>query len=296
MGLKNYLAPLGTDVTAEYIPVTERKYQQASLGYYLDYLQAANSSNEQRIVWPGRVSPPYNGGSTLIASKEFGNNGSPFTVARVERANGQWVYSAGAGRAGWKTEYQGTVVLGLLSRFESNFLSPSTTVNGLRIIQSEDYSALRPFLTRCDSAVLTQDQAKDLDSFIFNDAPNGLFVLDSADEQYEMEIGAGILLASNYAISPAPKIAMQYCYANENGVWRLPDSQREMKQTMSLKFQKDGLYYYYADLAGTIEPYNDPSERLRTMYIGFPYVYFYFPGSTPSDFAATIKSLFLHLF
>jgi hypothetical protein len=294
MGLKNYLAPLGTDVTAEYIPVTERKYQQASLGYYLDYLQAANSSNEQRIVWPGRVMPPYYGGSTLIASKEFGTGGSPFTVAKVERINNQWSYSAGAGRPTWGTEYQNYVILGLVSRYSSNFLSPSTVVNGLRIIQSEDYSVIPPLLTRYDSAMLTQTEAADLGS-VFNDCPNGVWLFWNSEEQYSLEAGAGILLATNHPTTP--KMTLRYCYCNEQNVWRNWSSDSSEEKSMRLMFQKDGLYYYYADIAVTMVPYADPSQSLRTIYIGLPYVYFPIPGASDiNDFTATIKSLFLHLF
>jgi hypothetical protein len=295
MGLKNYLAPLGTDVTAEYIPVTERKHRQASLGYYLDYLQAANSSNEQRIVWPGRVTQPYYGGSTLLASNEFGNNGSPFTVAKVERVNNQWSYSAGAGRPNWKTEYQNYVLLGLVSRYSSSFLSPSTVVNGLRIIQSEDYSVIPPLLTRYNSAMLTQTEALDLDRSAFEDCPNGLWLFWNSEEQYMLEAGAGILLATNHPTTP--RMVLRYCYESEDLVWRRwwPDSAYET--SMKLMFQKDGLYYYYADIAATMVPYADPSQSLRTIYIGLPYVYFPIPGASDiNDFTATIKSLFLHLF
>ena len=294
MGLKNYLAPLGTDVTAEYIPVTERKYQQASLGYYLDYLQAANSSNEQRIVWPGRVTQPYYGGSTLLASNEFGTGGSPFTVAKVERINNQWSYSAGAGRPTWGTEYQNYVILGLVSRYSSNFLSPSTVVNGLRIIQSEDYSVIPPLLTRYDSAMLTQTEAADLGS-VFNDCPNGVWLFWNSEEQYSLEAGAGILLATNHPTTP--KMVLRYCYCNENSVWRGWAPESNYETSMKLMFQKDGLYYYYADIAATMVPYADPSQSLRTVYIGLPYVYFPIPGASDiNDFTATIKSLFLHLF
>lgn len=278
--LKNYLAPLGTDITKEYLPCS----LSPSFGdYHLDYMVAENANGKKYVAWPGRVSRPVSGvGTTLFATNDIGMS--------VERRNGSFVYRGGTGATPWGTNHAGQLILGLKDKYSTNTLSPGDTVPYMKIVQSETYSQLHPLLTRCLCQFVTQQEQETLlDRATFLGCTNGLYIAYSMSSDIgPIEVGGGVLLSATAALS-YPKMFMKYAY-RQNGIWKVPAYPTEA--TFTKYFEQDGSHYYYASSGITIANSGD----IDIIVVGFPYTTFEYTDAVNRDgFEASINSAYLHI-
>lgn len=272
--LYNFYAPVGTDVTKEYLPCS---LSQNDGDYHLDYMVAENSNGKMFVAWPGRVSRPVSGiGTTLFATSA--------SDMSVVRSNGQFTYAGGTGDTRWGTNYSNKLILGLKDKYSTNTLIPGDTVPYMKIVQSETYSQLYPFLTRCDCQFVTQQQ---LDAYFsdpdFQDCCNSMYIDTNLTT---LEVGAGMLLSANAALTN-PKMVMKYAIWQGNS-WTLSYPN---EATLTKYFEQNGVHYYYASLGLDID-----QGSFGRLVIGFPYAYFEKTNAVNTNgFRASLNSVYLHI-
>lgn len=272
--LKNYLAPLGTDINKEYLPCS---LSPNDGDYHLDYMVAENGSGKKFVAWPGRATTPASGvGTTLFATND--------SSMSVERSNGSFVYTGGTGATPWGTNYSNQLILGLKDKYSTNTLSPGDTVQKMKIVQSETYSQLYPLLARCSCQFATQQELADaLGGVIFTGCTNGMYINTSMST---IEAGCGMLLSASSALTN-PKMVMKYAY-RQGGSWQLSSP---IEATLAKYFEQSGVHYYYASIGASIAP-----GTVDIMVLGFPYAYFEKTNAVNTDgFKASINSAYLHI-
>ena len=271
--LKNYLAPVGKDITKEYLPCS----LSPSFGdYHLDYMVAENASGKKFVAWPGRVSRPVTGiGTTLFATSDSGMS--------VERRNGSFTYTGGTGSTTWGTHYANQLILGLKDKYSTN-VDPGDTVPYMKIVQSETYSLIQPLLTRCDCEFVTQQQLYALFSDPdFQDCCNCMYINTNLTT---LEVGAGMLLSANSALA-YPKMVVKYAIWQGNS-WTLSYPN---EATLTKYFEQNGSHYYYASLGLDID-----QGSFGMLVIGFPYAYFEKTNDVNTNgFRASLNSVYLHI-
>lgn len=272
--LYNYFAPVGNDITKEYLPCS----LSPSFGnYHLDYMVAENADSKKFVAWPGRVSrPTYGVGTTLFATSDSGMS--------VIRSNGTFVYLGGTGATPWGTHYANQLIIGLKDKYSTGTLSPGDTVSKMKIVQSETYSRFQPLLTRCSCQFATQQELIDvLGGAIFTGCSNGMYI---NTYMTTLEVGAGMLLSATDALT-APKMVMEYAIHQGNN-WTISDP---TQVALTKYFEQGGKHYYYASVGINIYP-----GTVDRMVIGFPYAYFEKTNAVNTDgFTATINSAYLHI-
>lgn len=278
--LKNFYAPIGTDVTREYLPCS---LSPNDGDYHLDYMVAENGSGKMFVAWPGRVARPTSGvGTTLFATSASGMS--------VVRSNGSFTYTGGTGATPWGTNHAGQLILGLKDKYSTNTLLPGDTVPYMKIVQSETYSQLYPLLTRCECQFVTQQEQETLlDRVTFLGCTNGLYIAYSTSSDIgPIEVGGGVLLSANAALS-YPKMYMKYAY-RQNGIWKVPAYPDEA--TFTKYFEQNGTHYYYASAGFTIANSGD----IDIIVVGFPYTTFEYTNAVNTDgFRASLNSVYLHI-
>lgn len=272
--LKNYFAPIGNDITKEYLPCS---LSPNDVDYHLDYMVAENSDSKKYVAWPGRGARPASGiGTTLFAT-----NASDMSVVR---SNGQFSYAGGTGATPWDTTYANQLILGLKDKYSTDTLSPGDTVQKMKIVQSETYSRLYPLLTRCECQFVTQQELVDvLGGALFTGCTNSLYISTNLST---IEAGYGLLLSASSALT-TPKMVMEYAY-RENGSWILASP---TITTLTKYFEQNGVHYYYASDGLNINP-----GTVDRMVVGFPYAYFEKTNAVNTDgFRASLNSVYLHI-
>lgn len=272
--LTNYFAPVGTDITKEYLPCS---LSPLFGDYHLDYMVAENGSGKMFVAWPGRVVTPASGvGTTLFATNDSGMS--------VVRSNGQFSYAGGTGATPWGTTYANQLILGLKDKYSTNTLLPGDTVQKMKIVQSETYSRLYPLLMRCDCQFATQQELVDVPGGpLFTGCCNSLYISTNLTT---LEVGYGLLLSASSALT-TPKMAMKYAY-RENGNWTLA---YPTITTLTKYFEQNGVHYYYASGGLSINP-----GTADIMVVGFPYAYFEKTTAVNTDgFRASLNSVYLHI-
>ena len=273
--LYNFYAPIGNDVTKEYLPCS----LSSSFGdYHLDYMVAENASGEKYVAWPGRVSRPVSGvGTTLFATNDSGMS--------VVRSNGQFIYAGGTGDTRWGTNYSNQLILGLKDKYSTNTLLPGDTVPDMKIVQSETYSQLPPLLTRCDCQFATQQELYDYfhEQTTFGDCANGMYINTNMTT---LQVGAGMLLSANAALT-TPKMVVKYAIYQGNS-WTLSNPN---EATLTKYFEQNGTHYYYASLGLDID-----QGSFGKLVVGFPYAYFEKTNAVNTNgFKALLNSVYLHI-
>lgn len=277
--LHNFYAPIGNDVTKEYLPCS----LSPSFGdYHLDYMVAENGSGKKYVAWPGRVTRPVSGiGTTLFATSASGMS--------VVRSNGSFTYTGGTGATPWGTNYSNKLILGLKDKYSTGGLIPGDTVPYMKIVQSETYSQLYPFLMRCDCQFATQQE---LDAYFsdpdFQDCCNSMYINTNMTT---LEVGAGMLLSTNAPLlttpTNLPKMVVKYAIWQGDS-WTLSNPN---EATLTKYFEQNGVHYYYASLGLDID-----QGSFDRLVIGFPYAYFEKTNAVNTNgFRASLNSVYLHI-
>lgn len=271
--LYNYFAPVGNDITKEYLPCILSPTDE---DYHLAYMVAENTSGKKFVAWPGRVARPASGvGTTLFATSDGGMS--------VERINGSFVYSGGTGNTPWGTNYASQLILGLKDKYSIGTLYPDDTVPYMKIVQSETYSQWPPLLTRWDCQFATQQELQVIANTIFNGCTNGMYI---STDMIMIEAGCGVLLSANAALTN-PKMVMKYAY-RQNGSWQ---ASYPNEAALTKYFEQNGIHYYYASVGASINP-----GSVDRMVLGFPYVYFEKTNAVNTNgFKASLNSIYLHI-
>ena len=278
--LYNFYAPLGTDVTKEYLPCS----LSPSFGdYHLDYVVAENASGKKFVAWPGRVSRPVSGvGTTLFATSASGMS--------VVRSSGQFIYEGGTGDTRWGTSYSNKLIIGLKDKYSTNTLSPGDTVPNMKIVQSETYSQLPSLLMRCDCQLSTQQELYDdfHEPTTFGDCANGMYINTNMTT---LQVGAGMLLSTNAPLQTTPtnlpKMVVKYAIWQGNN-WSLSNPN---EATLTKYFEQNGTHYYYASLGFDID-----QGSFGKLVVGFPYAYFEKTNDVNTNgFRASLNSVYLHI-
>lgn len=272
--LKNYFAPIGSDITKEYLPCS---LSPNDGDYHLDYMVAENSNGKKFVAWPGRAATPASGvGTTLFATSASGMS--------VVRSNGAFAYTGGTGDTRWGTNYFNQLILGLKDKYSTNTLIPGDTVPYMKIVQSETYSQLPSLLMRCDCQFSTQQELDaDFSDPDFEDSCNSMYINTNMTT---LEVGAGMLLSANAALT-TPKMVVKYAIF-QGGSWTLSNPN---EATLTKYFEQNGTHYYYASLGLDID-----QGSFGRIVIGFPYAYFEKTNAVNTNgFTASLNSVYLHI-